>query len=645
MLADTPVTSGTALGSGRNKIFVRGIADSSFNGNTQSTVGLYLGDQRLTYSAPNPDLRLYDVETIEVLEGPQGTLYGTSTIGGLLRINPRRPDPEETTSSTWTSGALTAHGGIGGSLGMMANLPLGGSAALRTVAYGGHAAGYVTDARRHIDDINRSDHYGLRAALASGIGPDWTVELSAFAQWTETKDGQYVDASLPGLARQSPFAQPFAGRIAGGSLIIEGQIGNMELTSTTGIVGHRLDSIFARPPEAEGLISRAFDDRRDIRLLSHETRVASTDTGAFSWVMGVSALHNRDEFKPRLINSDESAPRLFADVTNRIDDYALFGEGSYEFTPRWTLTLGGRLSYTGSRAVGFFGPGPPDGSGNGDGDARPPRPPALRPLAESRNGATYFLPAAAISWHVGPNVMAYLRFHEGYRAGGVAIRRDSDRVQESERYEPDLVHSYEGGVRGTVDLGVAASFALTVFHTDWRDLQADVVVREGYPDTRNLGEASITGITAETGISVNGGWTARLAIAANETRLRRRLPEGRIERTRLPSTPDFSAHTRVAKQWDLSGGDRVSLAVTGRYVGKSVFDLERPAEVSQGDYASADVTLSWEQARWGLALEVLNVTDSAGNRFSFGNPFTVRQENQNVPQRPLTVRLSSRFEL
>lgn len=202
----------------------------------------------MTYSAPNPDLRLYDVETIEVLEGPQGTLYGTSTIGGLLRINPRRPDPAASYASTWTSGSVTAHGGVGGTLGMMANVPLGGSVAFRTVAYGGHAAGYIADTRRYVDDVNRSDHYGVRAALASGIGPDWTVEISGFAQWTETRDGQYVNADLPGLARQSPFAQPFSGRIIGGSLTIEGQMGDVELTSVTGIVGHRLSPFAAAGP-------------------------------------------------------------------------------------------------------------------------------------------------------------------------------------------------------------------------------------------------------------------------------------------------------------------------------------------------------------------------------------------------------------
>jgi hypothetical protein len=69
-----PTVASTYLGSGRNKLFIRGIADSSFTGPTQATVGQYLGDLRLSYNAPDPDLRLSDLARVEVLEGPQGTL-------------------------------------------------------------------------------------------------------------------------------------------------------------------------------------------------------------------------------------------------------------------------------------------------------------------------------------------------------------------------------------------------------------------------------------------------------------------------------------------------------------------------------------------------------------------------------------------
>ena len=78
---------------GRNKLFIRGIADSSFNGPTQATVGQYLGETRLNYNAPDPDLRLHDIERIEILQGPQGTLYGAGSLGGVIRVMPNVPRP------------------------------------------------------------------------------------------------------------------------------------------------------------------------------------------------------------------------------------------------------------------------------------------------------------------------------------------------------------------------------------------------------------------------------------------------------------------------------------------------------------------------------------------------------------------------
>ena len=126
----------TNLGSGRDKIFVRGRSDGSFTGKTQSTVGLYLDDLPITYNAPDPDLRLADVEQVEVLRGPQGTLYGSGSMGGIVRIVTATPDPTGFSAQVSAEEMATQHGepssGVDGAL----NLPLaGGRAAGRAGAY------------------------------------------------------------------------------------------------------------------------------------------------------------------------------------------------------------------------------------------------------------------------------------------------------------------------------------------------------------------------------------------------------------------------------------------------------------------------------------------------------------------------------
>src|SRR3546814_3797556 len=86
ILSRTASVSSTHLGPGRNKLFIRGIADSSFTGPTQSTVGQHFGDIRLSYNAPDPDLRPYDIDTVEILEGPPGTFYGSGSLGRLISV-------------------------------------------------------------------------------------------------------------------------------------------------------------------------------------------------------------------------------------------------------------------------------------------------------------------------------------------------------------------------------------------------------------------------------------------------------------------------------------------------------------------------------------------------------------------------------
>lgn len=96
----------TNLGPGRNKLFVRGLSDGPLTGRTQATVGLYFDDSRTTYNAPDPDLRLVDIARVELLRGPQGSLYGAGSIGGVLQVITNAPRLAD--RSAWGSAAAEA---------------------------------------------------------------------------------------------------------------------------------------------------------------------------------------------------------------------------------------------------------------------------------------------------------------------------------------------------------------------------------------------------------------------------------------------------------------------------------------------------------------------------------------------------------
>jgi iron complex outermembrane receptor protein len=126
----------TNLGPGRDRIFLRGVADSAFNGPTQSTVSLLLDDARVSYATPDPDLRLVDIDHVELLRGPQGTLYGTGALGGIIRVVPNKPDLADWSGFAAVEGGTTRHGDGSGVVEGGVNIPvLSDRLAIRAVGY------------------------------------------------------------------------------------------------------------------------------------------------------------------------------------------------------------------------------------------------------------------------------------------------------------------------------------------------------------------------------------------------------------------------------------------------------------------------------------------------------------------------------
>jgi outer membrane receptor protein involved in Fe transport len=168
----TSVTS-TYLGTGRNKLFIRGIADSSFTGPTQATVGQYYGDLRLSYNAPDFDLRLADLAAVEVLEGPQGTLYGAGSLGGLIRLVPNPVRLDRVAGSAVVGASATAHGDPGRDAQGVLNLPLvTDRLGLRVVATNALEGGYIDKPLLGRRDVNRTRIAGGRATLHLALGAD-----------------------------------------------------------------------------------------------------------------------------------------------------------------------------------------------------------------------------------------------------------------------------------------------------------------------------------------------------------------------------------------------------------------------------------------------------------------------------------------
>ncbi|WP_425437321.1 TonB-dependent receptor domain-containing protein [Novosphingobium guangzhouense] len=640
------VTS-THLGSGRNKLFIRGIADSSFTGPTQATVGQYLGDIRLSYNAPDPDLRLSDMARVEVLEGPQGTLYGAGSLGGIIRLVPNAPVLGETGGAITVGGSLTQSGAPGGDAAAMVNLPLGNSVALRANFDAATLGGYIDKPLLGRNDVNRTRILGGRAGLRAEIAPDWTIDLIGLGQSTDARDSQYAGRNArPPLTSNAQVPEGSDADYLMGQFVISGRIGEVRVRSTTGTVRQNLKERYDATVDADA--PRLFSQENRTRMIAHETRIWQPETHGFGWLIGASYTHNRTV----LTRSFENFVTTTAStgVRNTIDEFTLYAEASLRIRPGLTATAGGRLTY--SRL-----------GGSGE-DVQPAISFAMaqaRAQVTADRTTTTVLPSVAINAEVMAATTLYMRYQEGFRPGGFAI--ESDYVR---RFQSDRTQTWEFGIKhgqpGVSPFDVAAS----VSYTRWRDIQADFIDNSGLPSTANIGDgrvwsASLTGgVELLAGLRLEAGatWnqskvdqppTELLSLVARSAAAIDMSPSGLLDATlarsmQVPNIAQFSG--RMSLGWNREISDDLRLTANGwaSYVGKSRLGIGPELGNPQGDYLDSGADLRIGTERYGVTLSVSNLTNSRGNRFSLGTPFGTGRD-QTTPLRPRTVRvgLDARF--
>jgi outer membrane receptor protein involved in Fe transport len=345
-----PILASTNLGDGRDKLFIRGIADSSFNGPTQSTVGEYLGDIRLNYNAPDPNLNLYDMSRVEVLVGPQGTLYGAGTLGGIIRFVPNPPDSHALSATASAGVSGTQSGGPGADIAAMVNVPLAhDKVAVRMVAYGSRQGGYIDDPSRGLHNINTNDSYGQRLSLRLDDLGGWQLDLGMVFQNLYSADGQYTLMNTPALIRNSAIPQPFHNDERMGYITGRRKLSWADLTASLGFARQGLSTVF----DATGYDGTAnparYTELNDITLFTGEMRLSGHNR-RHPWVLGASALYNASALIRSLGPVGAVSPQ--PTVVNTRGEGAIFGEYSLPLGRHFTGTVGERLTVASS--TGFL---------------------------------------------------------------------------------------------------------------------------------------------------------------------------------------------------------------------------------------------------------------------------------------------------
>ena len=614
--------SSTYLGSGRNKLFIRGIADSSFTGPTQATVGQYLGDIRLSYNAPDPDLRLSDLERVEVLEGPQGTLYGAGSLGGIIRLVPNSPELGRSFASGTLGGALTEHGDGSADLGLIANLPLASDkVALRVTLDGVTEGGYIDKPFLDRTDVNRTSILSGRAILRAQLAPDWTIDLIGLGQTTHAQDSQYVTRNQPGYDSAARVREGSDAEYLHGQLVVDGRIGAVRLRSSTAIADQTLEERYDASTEQEQ--ERLFVQRNETRMIAHETRLWQPIDDRFGWVAGLSLVDNRTQLNRSLQQMTLRAATT--GVLNTVTEATIYAEGSYRLHDNLIATLGARYSLV------RLGGSAEDVSA------------ALaieRAAVTAKRDQSAFLPSASLMARLAPETSLYLRYQEGFRPGGLAIEGEFVR-----RFDRDDAQTFEVGIRHGRAGRDPFDLALNLSYTRWNDIQADFIDVAGLPSTANIGDGRVWTISASAGVyltpelRLTGGASINRS-SIDEPPFNLILLTGRT--SHVPNIAEFSGRLGLEYSRPIGASLDLDARAWASYVGKSRLGIGPELGDLQGDYLDSGLTLRIGNDRIGGTLSITNLADAKGNRFALGTPFAVVRA-QETPLRPRTIRIGVDF--
>ncbi|WP_298670688.1 TonB-dependent receptor [uncultured Sphingomonas sp.] len=601
----------TNLGPGRNRQFIRGVADSPFNGSSQSTVAVVVDDARVTFDAPDPDLRLVDVARVEILKGPQGPLYGSGALGGIYHVVTRKPDLSSFSGSLRLGGETVEHGAAGGGIDGVVNLPLVPDVlAVRAVGYANREGGWVDNIGRN-RDANGTTINGVRLAARWHPDNDWTLDVSAMLQDVNTRDSQYVMASDETLRRKSRIAEPADNDFKLVSATLQGRIGPLSVVAASSVVRHSISYIYDSSDASPlfGLTGPSqFSDDRGYEIENHEIRLGPA--GSSRWIVGLSYMRARSENHAAI--ASETASRVVETSDRHVSEVAAFGEGSIPLTSSLDAVLGARLSNTVSD----------DEAVEEDG------------AASRRTAQLVLSPSAALNWRPNERTTIYARYARAVRPGGLTPAADGG----PRSFHSDALDSIDTGVRWASGSG-RLSGSLAGFYSTWHHVQSDALLPSGLVATQNVGVARISGI------EVTASWqlTPRLAITGGGTYvdaelIRSRIGANRLDR-RLPVTPDVTFRAVADYRFDM-GSWKVWLNAQGNYIGPARLTFDPRLDRRMGDYAIVAAAATISRDHLILTARLDNLFDINGDSFAFGNPFSFMSGRQFTPLRPRAITVS-----
>jgi len=591
---------------------------------TTSTVGIMMDDVPFggATSTAVPDIDPGDLQRIEVLRGPQGTLYGSSSLGGLLKFVTVDPSTdlvsgrvEAGTSSVYNGYSLgyTARGSI--------NLPLGEDFAVRASAFTREDPGYIDNPVLHINGINE-DHAG-GGHLAALWKPSDTLSVKLSALYQESGgDGSNSSTALPGLSDlQQSFVKGTGvyNRVAQAySLTLADKIGIFDLKAITGYNIYTFNETFDATAGFGGLTESLLGaagalspNYQKTAKLTQEIRLSSSIGSRFDWLLGLFYTHENTALSQSILATDPVSGAVagvgsYGTYPNTLQEYATFVDLTYHFTDRFDIQVGGRESHIRqiNKTETFIGPITPYEFGA--------PPPFIIP--EERATANPFTYLFTPQFKFSPDLMVYARLASGYRAGGA----NTPTAGIPPEFQPDKTYDYEIGAKADF-MEHTLSFDTSVYYIDWKNIQLGLLSPEGLSYTGNAGAAKSQGVelSAESrpiaGLKVAGWVTfsdAVLTASPNATVLPGTFG---APGDPLPYDSRFSGNLSVDEEFPVAAGVKGFVGSTVGYIGGrwDVFTSSSERQYLPA-YAKTDLRAGVHYDIWTLNLYANNVEDRRG---------------------------------
>ncbi|MBE1528001.1 outer membrane receptor protein involved in Fe transport [Sphingopyxis sp. OAS728] len=660
---------------------IRGIVGSG-----EGQVGIYYDEFAITSSpgATNdagrfsPDFKLIDVAQVQILRGPQGTLFGAGSQGGTLQTIFNKPDLAEASAHLSAEVAAVSNGRPNSAINAVFNLPLVRDVlGIRLVGWHETQGGYIDNRTLGIANINRGHNEGARLALKFAPGERFSLELLGLVNRAQYDAGNHVTTSLGGLQSDVPAFDPLEDRNILVGATARYAFDFADLTVNASYYDRKLNYDLPYPnlaipwafaaaqgvaPQQPGEPNVATGDilqPQTTKAPTFELRLNAPEPDSpLQWTIG-AYYQDRKAFTESRVGfvgpggTPTDRYPIYQDrfVRSHLEQIAVFGEASYKFFDSLTLTAGGRWAK-------FNVDGANSARINTGG----------MPVPQVWTGRSFsgekFVKRFNLAWEAKDNILLYATYSEGFRAGGVNQLIATEPTIPA-GFGPDLVTNYEAGFK-TQWFGRKLTVNFDVYRMDWDNIQVQSTTPSGlFRFISNAAKARVDGVELE----ITGRPTSNLDLRTTFGTTNARLTEDQpfnpginnrgYAGDKLPYVPKASIN--LSADYSVPLGDDLTLSFHPefQYVGKSrnifnpfltntatgaITGTPNPGFVAIPDYSLVNFRAELDAANWTVSIFTRNLFDKRGITTVFWNPpFTPGRYTYYVTPRTIGISATTRF--